>query len=142
MELVRLALVMTGDVATAEDVVQDAYERLHRSWHRVRQHRAIVLNACRSVHRRHAVARRNRIRLGPGPGWLPDAAAAAADRSELAAALRLLPARQREVLVLRYYCDLSVEQTARTLGIGPSAVRSTASRGLASLAETLKGARR
>ncbi len=149
LELVRLALVMTGDLATAEDVVQDAYERLHRGWHRVRHKqdslayaRSIVLNACRSVHRHQAVAWRVHATLAPSPTWLADPAAGAADRSELATALRRLPPRQREVLALRYYCDLSVEQTAATLGIGPSAVRSTASRGLAALAQTLKGMRR
>ncbi len=149
LELVRLALVMTGDLATAEDVVQDAYERLHRGWHRVRHQqdslayaRSIVLNACRSVHRHQAVARRVHPRLAPSPMSLPDSEAATADRSELTTALRRLPPRQREVLVLRYYCDLSVEQTAVTLGIGPSAVRSTASRGLAALAQTLKGMQR
>jgi DNA-directed RNA polymerase specialized sigma24 family protein len=68
IELVRLALIMVGDLATAEDVVQDAFERLHRGWHNLRQPssglaylRSCVLNGCRSVHRRAAVARR----LGP-----------------------------------------------------------------------------
>ncbi|MGO8886472.1 MAG: sigma factor-like helix-turn-helix DNA-binding protein [Streptosporangiaceae bacterium] len=51
-----------------------------------------------------------------------------------AAALRMLPPRQREVLILRYYCDLDVAEIAATLQIGPSAVRSTLSRGLAALA--------
>ena len=70
LELVRLALVMTGDLATAEDVVQDAFERLHRSWHGLRKSssglayvRSTVLNGCRSVHRRTAVARKHAPRL-------------------------------------------------------------------------------
>lgn len=144
LELVRLALVMTGDLATAEDVVQDTFERLHRGWHRVRDQdsslayaRSIVLNACRSVHRRAAVARRHGAGLVPLPPAAPDTATAAADRGELVAALRLLPRRQREVIVLRYYCDLDVIEIAQTLGIGPAAVRSTASRGLAALARAL-----
>jgi DNA-directed RNA polymerase specialized sigma24 family protein len=92
LELVRLALVMVGDQATAEDVVQDAFERLHRGWH---------------------------------------------DRGELAAALRSLPRRQREVLVLRYYLDLDVAEIAGTLRISPSAVCATNTRGLAALAKAL-----
>jgi DNA-directed RNA polymerase specialized sigma24 family protein len=70
LELVRLALIMVGDLATAEDVVQDVFERLHRRWHRLDQPasglayaRSSVLNACRSVHRRSAVARKHAPRL-------------------------------------------------------------------------------
>jgi hypothetical protein len=66
LELVRLAMVMVGDLATAEDVVQDAFERLHRGWRGLRQPssslayvRSSVLNGCRSVHRRAAVARKH-----------------------------------------------------------------------------------
>jgi RNA polymerase sigma-70 factor (sigma-E family) len=143
LELVRLALVMVGDLATAEDVVQDAFERLHRGWRGLRQPssglayvRSSVLNGCRSVHRRAAVARKHLPELAE-----PDAAAAgtaaADDRGEMTAALRSLPRRQREVLVLRYYLDLDVAEVAATLGISPSAVRSTNTRGLAALAEKL-----
>jgi RNA polymerase sigma-70 factor (sigma-E family) len=143
LELVRLALVMVGDLATAEDVVQDAFERLHRGWHGLRQPssglayvRSSVLNGCRSVHRRAAVARKHVPQLAE-----PDAdsvdTAAADDRGEMTAALRSLPRRQREVLVLRYYVDLDVAEIAETLRISPSAVRSTNTRGLAALARAL-----
>jgi RNA polymerase sigma-70 factor (sigma-E family) len=143
LELVRLAVVMVGDLATAEDVVQDAFERLHRGWRGLRQPssglsyvRSSVLNGCRSVHRRAAVARKHVPQLA-----VPDATAAetaaADDRGEMTAALRSLPRRQREVLVLRYYLDLDVAEIADTLGISPSAVRSTNSRGLAALARAL-----
>jgi len=145
LELVRLALIMVGDVATAEDVVQDVFERLHQRWHRLHEPasglayaRSSVLNACRSVHRRTAVARKHAPRLAAdsaAPG--PDGATALADRSELTQALRALPRRQREVLVLRYYLDLDVTEIASTLRIAPSAVRSNCSRGLAALARTL-----
>jgi RNA polymerase sigma-70 factor (sigma-E family) len=143
LELVRLALVMVGDLATAEDVVQDAFERLQRRWHALREPensltyaRSSVLNGCRSVHRRAAVARRHIPQL---VGATTDSGheAAAADRHELAAALRSLPRRQREVLVLRYYADLDVAEIASTLRIAPSAVRSHCSRGLAGLARAL-----
>jgi RNA polymerase sigma-70 factor (sigma-E family) len=144
LELVRLALVMVGDLATAEDVVQDAFERLHRGWRGLRQPssglayvRSSVLNGCRSVHRRAAVARKHAPRLAEPDASEADAASAAADRGEMAAALRSLPRRQREVLVLRYYLDLDVAEIAGTLGISPSAVRSTNTRGLAALARAL-----
>jgi RNA polymerase sigma-70 factor (sigma-E family) len=142
LELVRLALVMVGDLATAEDVVQDAFERLHRGWRGLRQPssglayvRSSVLNGCRSVHRRAAVARKHVPRLAEHPSVRgEDPALAADDRGDVAAALRLLPRRQREVLVLRYYLDLDVAEIADTLRITPSAVRATNTRGLAALA--------
>jgi len=145
LELVRLALVMVGDLATAEDVVQDCFERLHRRWHVMREPgralayaRSSVLNGCRSVHRRSAVSRKYGPRLAqPGDATVPDATAAAADRGQLAAALRQLPRRQREVLVLRYYADLSVAEIAETLGISPGNVRACISRGLAALASVI-----
>ena len=143
LELVRLALVMVGDLATAEDVVQDAFERLHRGWRGLRQPssglayvRSSVLNGCRSVHRRAAVARKHAPRLAEPPSRSgPDAAAD--DRGELAGALRRLPRRQREVLVLRYYLDLDVAEIADTLRIAPSSVRAANARGLAALARAL-----
>ena len=145
LELVRLALVMTGDLATAEDVVQDAFERLHRRWPTLRKKesglayaRSSVLNGCRSVHRRARVARRYAPRLVEPLTTV--AAPAAGEHSDLVAALLGLPRRQREVLVLRYYADLDITDIATTLRIGPSAVRSTAARGLAALARTLQEA--
>jgi len=144
LELVRLAMVMVGDLATAEDVVQDAFERLHRGWRGLRQPssslayvRSSVLNGCRSVHRRAAVARKHAPALARPEASAPDAASVTDDRGEMVAALRLLPRRQREVLVLRYYLDLDVAEIADTLRISPSAVRATNTRGLAALAKEL-----
>lgn len=143
LELVRLALVMVGDLATAEDVVQDAFEGLHRGWQGLHQPssslaylRSSVLNRCRSVHRRAAVRRKHAARLASPPAQ-PDELPAAAERSELAQALRRLPRRQREVLVLRYYLDLDAAEIAATLRITQGAVRATVSRGLAALAREL-----
>jgi RNA polymerase sigma-70 factor (sigma-E family) len=145
LELVRLALLMVGDVATAEDVVQDAFERLQRRWPGLRQPsnslayvRSSVLNGCRSVHRRAAVARKHVPKLAGSSAGGPDAASAADDRGEMAAALRRLPRRQREVLVLRYYLDLDPAEIAATLRITPSSVRSTLTRGLAALGRELR----
>jgi RNA polymerase sigma-70 factor (sigma-E family) len=143
LELVRLALLMVGDLATAEDVVQDAFEGLHRGWHGLHQPssslayvRSSVLNRCRSVHRRAAVARKHAPRLAV-PEVQPDQVLALADRGELAQALRLLPRRQREVLVLRYYLDLDAADISATLQITQSAVRATIARGLAALGRQL-----
>ena len=149
LELVRLAVLITGDLATAEDVVQDAFEHLHKSWPRLRERgsalayaRTSVVNGCRMAHRRSAVARRYAPRLAGPAVATPDAAAALADASEMMTALRSLPRRQREVLVLRYYADLDVAEIAATLRIGASTVRSTISRGLASLSRALEGEQR
>jgi len=144
LELVRLALLMTGDLAAAEDVVQDAFEQLHRRWPSLQRQdsglayvRSSVLNGCRSVHRRARVARRHAPRLAEPPAG---ADTDAGERSDLMAALLGLPRRQREVLVLRYYADLDVAEVAATLRIGPSTVRSTTTRGLAALARKLQEA--
>jgi len=146
IELVHLAQLMVGDLATAEDIVQDVFERLHRRWHGLREPsrglayaRSSVLNSCRSQHRRAAVVRKYAPQLALSrDGTSPDAASAIGDRGELAAALRRLPRRQREVLVLRYYADLTVAEVAETLRIAPSAVRAWNSRGLAALARALR----
>jgi RNA polymerase sigma-70 factor (sigma-E family) len=146
VELVRLALLMTGDLGTAEDVVQDAFERLHRRWPSLRRPdsglayvRSSVLNGCRSVHRRARVARRYAPQLVEPLTMAADPAAdPAAGHSDLADALLGLPHRQREVVVLRYYVDLDVAEIAATLRIRPSTVRSTTARGLAALARVLQ----
>ena len=144
LSLVRLALLMVGDLATAEDVVQDAFEQLHRRWRGLRRQssaldyaRSAVLNGCRSVLRRRLVVRRHEGRIaGPAP-YGTDAAVAFEQRTVLIDAFRSLPRRQREVLALRYYLDMSVADTAATLRISEGAVRSTASRGLDALARAL-----
>jgi RNA polymerase sigma-70 factor (sigma-E family) len=144
LALVRLALIMVGDLATAEDVVQDAFEQLHRRWRNLRKQssaldyaRSAVLNGCRSVLRRRMVARRHESRIAAPTPYGTDAVVAFEQRTELIDAFRSLPRRQREVLALRYYLDMSVADTAATLRISEGAVRSTASRGLAALARVL-----
>jgi RNA polymerase sigma factor (sigma-70 family) len=136
---------MVSDLATAEDVVQDAFEQLHRRWRTLRRQssaldyaRAAVLNGCRSVLRRRLVARRHESRIAAPAAADEDGAVTLEQRTELIDAFRSLPRRQREVLALRYYLDMSVADVAATLRIGESAVRSTASRGLASLARILQ----
>lgn len=150
LDLVRLAAMLTGDRGTAEDVVQDTFERVHAAWSRlagsggvsVPYLRTAVINGCRGVHRRRKVARR----YGSGGEAPGDADQASAEQEviraerhrEVAAALAGLPRRRREVLVLRYYLELSEAEIAATLNISPGTVKSSAARGLAALAKALE----
>ena len=148
--LIRLAHIMLGDRAAAEDVVQDAFCGLYRNWSRLADQakalpyvRSSVLNGCRSALRRRRPAWR------PGRARSPRRSSAAAvasaeaavlsveRRREVMTALRALPDRQREVLVLRFYLDLPDTDIARDMGISPSTVRSTAYRALAALGRSL-----
>ena len=151
-ELVRLAVLLLGDRPSAEDVVQDVFARLcgrdllPEGDGALAYVRAAVLNRCRSALRRRALARR----IGGArelPGWdatqqsAEHEAILAEDRRQVLAALARLPARRREVLVLRYYAGLSEAEIAATLGISTGTVKSTAARGLAALARALKESR-
>jgi RNA polymerase sigma-70 factor (sigma-E family) len=140
--LVRLSVLLVRDVETAE-VVQDAFVAMHGRWRRLRDPelalaylRQAVVNRSRSVlrHRgvrdRHAEAERPVVRDHPGAD---ETALATERRAALLAAIRGLPDRQREVLALRYYLDLSEAEIASTLGISRGAVKSHASRGVAAL---------
>ena len=140
-ELVRLALLMVGDLPTAEDVVQDVYASLHPE-SPLPYVRAAVLNGCRSVQRRRVIARRVAIihRAAQHHETLAPAESEvilSEDRRQVLAALARLPRRRREVLVLRYYLGLSEAEIAALLGISPGTVKSTAARALAALARDL-----
>jgi RNA polymerase sigma-70 factor (sigma-E family) len=141
--LIRLAHVMLGDRAAAEDVVQEAFCGLYRRWDRLAGPekalayvRSSVLNGCRS-----ALRRKQRNDIGgvsqPVVASAESAALAAEERREVMRLLRRLPDRQREVLVLRFYLELSDAEIARQLGIRQSTVRSTTHRALAALARAL-----
>src|SRR6204780_2838610 len=102
LELVRLAVLIVGDLATAEDVVQDAFEQLHRRWRTLRKQssaldyaRSAVLNGSRSVLRRRSVARRREAQIVPSQRPDADAALVFEQRTELIEAFRALPRRQR-----------------------------------------------
>ncbi|TWD82876.1 RNA polymerase sigma-70 factor (sigma-E family) [Kribbella amoyensis] len=142
--LVRLAVLIVDDRPSAEDVVQEAFTELYRRWplkddtKALQYLRSTVLNRSRSVLRRRRVAR-----LYLPPAVRPDESAESAaelseNRREVQLALRSVPLRTREVLVLRYYLDLSHAEIARLLGISESGARSTASRGLAILTRKLE----
>ncbi len=148
-ELVRLAVLMVGDPATAEDVVQDVYASLHRRWRDTNADdaplpyvRAAVLNGCRSTLRRRGIARRagalHHAQQRDDTGVSAETEVILSeDRREVLSALARLPRRRREVLVLRYYLGLSEAEIAAVLGISPGTVKSTAARGLAALARDL-----
>jgi RNA polymerase sigma factor (sigma-70 family) len=154
--MVRLARVLVDSPEIAEDLVQDAFVRLHRHWDGVRDpssylHRSVV-NACRSHHRR---AWRERTRVprsdsvsGEAEERRPDGqghdvvdGAVEQGRSDdagvLGAALATLPYRQRAALVLRYYADLPDAQIAVALGCRPGTVASLVHRGLQHLREVV-----
>ena len=151
--LVRLAWLLLHDQLAAEDAVQDAFVATHRNWGSIRDTgRAVgylqtaVVNACRSVHRHNVVVDRQNVRDAaaadaPGRGSLDSAesqALAAAERDHMIGSLRDLPPRQREVLVLRYYADLSEAQIATALDISPGSVKAHAHRGLTTLRRTME----
>jgi RNA polymerase sigma-70 factor (sigma-E family) len=135
--MVRLAYGLTGDAGHAEDLAQAAFARAYASWGRVSRAgnpdayvRRIVINAHRSRFRKRRVAEELRGDLadtlgGQQPG--PEG------RSELLDALGRLGPRQRAVIVLRYWLDLSEAETADALGCSVGTVKSQASRGLATL---------
>jgi RNA polymerase sigma-70 factor (sigma-E family) len=147
LSLIRLAKIMLGDQAAAEDIVHDAFLALYRRWSSLEDHdravgylRASVLNGCRTVHR--GLTRRDRaLRLAPASADIVSAEESAligeANR-EVMAALRALPARQREAVVLRYYLDLSEDQAAQAMHVSRGTVKSATSRGRAALARMLK----
>jgi RNA polymerase sigma-70 factor (sigma-E family) len=133
--MVRLAHLLTGSPALAEDVVQDAFVKLHDGLDDVREPgaylRRTVINLCHSHHRRADVERRWRDRQPPAAVVLPP------DVDDTWRAVRDLPERQRQVLVLRFYLDMKVDDIAAALDVPPGTVKSTIHRGLAALAEEI-----
>lgn len=146
--LVRLAALLLDDVGTCEEVVQDAFVRVWQRGPALREPdrlpaylRSAVLNGARSQ-LRHRLVRRRHLAAAPTdvPGAEVSAMAGDPDDAVLEA-LRALPERQREVLALRYYLDLSEAEIAATLGISPGSVKTHAHRGLATLASQLEDQR-
>jgi RNA polymerase sigma-70 factor (sigma-E family) len=141
--LIRLGVIMLGDRSAAEDVVQDAFAGLFRRWDRLADSgralqyvRSCVLNGCRSELRRRA-RRDRRAAAHPFAASAEYTALVGEEHREVLAALRGLPSRQREALVLRFYLDLREAEIAAAMGISRGTVKSTTSRGLATLARIL-----
>ena len=138
--LVRLAVLLVRDVATAEEVVQESFIAMHTSWRRLRDSdkalsylRQSVVNRSRSVLRHRVVVDRNAPKAAPDMPSAEQGAISLLERSPVIAALRTLPPRQREALVLKFYADLSEAQIAAAMGISRGAVKSHTARGLATL---------
>jgi RNA polymerase sigma-70 factor (sigma-E family) len=144
LSLTRLAFVMLGDRPAAEDVVQEAFLGLYRRWKHLRDPasapgylRASVVNGCRMVLRSRA--RRDDRTAGDLPWESAEATALIGEEyRHLLQAIRSLPDRQREALVLRFYLDLSEEETARSMGIRRGTVKSATSRALAALGRRMQ----
>jgi RNA polymerase sigma-70 factor (sigma-E family) len=152
--LVRLSWLLVRDQQLAEETVQDAFVAMHSRWGRLRnQDRALaylrrsVVNGSRSVLRHRQVENRyvgaetGRL-AGRGTAEEPSAEARALEHAtgaRLVDALRRLPRRQREVLTLRYYLDLSEAQIADVLSISAGSVKAHAHRGLIALRSDVEG---
>ncbi|MBF9134544.1 SigE family RNA polymerase sigma factor [Plantactinospora sp. S1510] len=148
--LVRLATLLLHDQGAAEEIVQDGYVALHGRWSRLRDAdkalaylRTSVVNRCRSALRHRRVVETH-LAVTRLMADAPSAEAGALDllqHDAVIAALRGLPTRQREAIVLRYYAELSEAETAELMGVSRGAVKSHTFRGMAALKQTL-GAQR
>ncbi len=145
LSLVRMAVLLVDDFASAEDVVQDAFTALARRPHAVQDPskalaylRVAVLNTARSALRRRRTARAYTPPHDLSPPSPEDSVVLAEEHRAAIAALQQLAPRQREVLVLRYWSHLSEAEIARTLDISQGTVKSTASRALVALEKIMR----
>jgi RNA polymerase sigma-70 factor (sigma-E family) len=145
MQMVRLAILLVDDMASAEDVVQEAFAGLYRNWGGLRDRnaaigylRTAVVNGSRSMLRRRRTAR---AYVPPDPGTARSAESLAmlsTEHQAVVSALADLAPRQREVLVLRYYGGLSEAEIAEATGLSKGTVKSTASRAVAKLGDIMR----
>ena len=145
--LVRLARLFTDDRNAAEDLVQEAFIRLHRSVDRIRDPdkaapylRSILLNLARDHNRRGLMSLRHVEALTPesSPEAPEDRVVLNDQQSMVISALEDLPARQRECLLLRFYFDLTEREIGATLEISPNSVKTHCRRGMESLRRNLE----
>lgn len=146
--LVALARLLIDRHAEAEEIVQEAFVRAYANWARLENQddpvpylRRAVVNLARDGLRRRGTVRRTR--LSAAVDAPPADASILLDESqrELVAALRTLPTRQRECVVLRYLLDCSTAEAADLLGVTDGSVKTHLSRGLAALELALEGTR-
>jgi RNA polymerase sigma-70 factor (sigma-E family) len=142
--LVRLARLFVDDRNAAEDIVQEAFIRLARSAHRINDEskaaaylRSIVLNLARDNNRRGLVSLRHHLPLDDRRASTEDEIELREDQLEVIEALRALPYRQRNALVLRYYEELGIDDIAAAMGISRNSVKTHLQRGLAALEQRL-----
>ena len=144
--LVRLARLFVDDRNAAEDLVQEAFIRLARNVGRIEDRtkaaaylRSIVLNLARDHNRRGLVSLRHQLPFDDRRASVEDEIALRDDQRRVIEALRDLPHRQRDCLVLRYYHELGIDDIAATLGVSPNSVKTHLRRGLAALERNLAG---
>jgi RNA polymerase sigma-70 factor (sigma-E family) len=142
--LVGLARLLLDDRGLAEEVVQEAFARTYAAWPRLRTPddplpyvRRAVVNLARGGLRRRVVARRAVVPKAPDSPSAEVGALAGERRREVAAAVRALPRRQRECVVLRYFLDCSTAETANVLGVSEGTVKQHLHRALEALAVVL-----
>jgi RNA polymerase sigma-70 factor (sigma-E family) len=142
--LVRLAVIMLGDREAAEDVVQDAFFGLYRQWGRLTDSsralayvRSSVLNGSRTVLRRKSRYTRAAF-AEPAFESAEAGALVGEEHREVVAAIRKLPDRQREALVLRFYLDMDEGEIAEAMRISRGSVKSATSRAIAALGRMLR----
>ena len=141
--LVRMACLFADDRNAAEDIVQEAFLRLRRALHRIREPdkaaaylRSIVLNLVRDHNRRGLMSLRHRAPADEGWPSVEDEIVIREDQRQVIEALGTLAVRQRDCLLLRYYLELSMTDIAETLGLSVNSVKTHLRRGMARL-ETL-----
>jgi RNA polymerase sigma-70 factor (sigma-E family) len=146
--LVRLAALLLDHGTACEDVVQEAWIRVHLAAGRPDEPDAVlaylrqtVVNLSRSTLRRRLVAQKHAPKPMPDAPSAEELAVEQVERGAVMQALRRLPRRQREAVVLRYYADQTEKQTAAAMGISLGAVKSATSRGLAALGRLLEESR-
>ena len=144
--LVRLARLFTDDRNAAEDLVQEAFIRLHRAAHRIKDPskaapylRSIVINLARDHNRRGLMSLRHQeaIPAGAAPDAPEDALVMDDERRQLLEEVRALSPRQRDCLLLRFYLELSESEIAETLGISKNSVKTHCRRGMETLRSRL-----
>jgi RNA polymerase sigma-70 factor (sigma-E family) len=142
LTLLRAAAAITGDVNTAEDLLQSALANVFVRWAGIRDHRAADAYVRRAMVNQHASWFRQKWRHQeeitdevpePTGRWAEPPIDAPSERQQLWPLVRSLPAGQRAAVVLRYYEELSEAETARVLGCSVGTVKSSTSRGLATL---------
>ncbi|WP_267241525.1 SigE family RNA polymerase sigma factor [Streptomyces sp. PR69] len=138
--LLGLAALLLDDTASCEDVVQEAFIRVHSARNRVRDPektlaylRQTVVNLSRSALRRRILGLKLLSKPMPDMASAEEGAYEQLERDALIKAMRGLQRRQREVLVLRYFADMTEAQVAQTLGISLGSVKAYGSRGIAAL---------
>jgi RNA polymerase sigma-70 factor (sigma-E family) len=144
-QLVRLAVMLVHDVQTAEEVVQDAFEAMHLAWRRLRDTekalsylRQAIVNRSRSVLRHRKVVEMHPPKPAPDEQSAEHAALTLIERSAVTSALRSLPVRQREAVILRYYGDFSEADIAKAMGISRRGVKTHTARAMAALKSILE----